>query len=54
MGKNNQLSQEVMIHAARSCDSSYDGKFWLAVKTTKIYCLPTYLHTLPGRVCDDE
>lgn len=37
----NGLSFETMLQAAQTCDSSYDGKFFLAVKTTKIYCLPS-------------
>ena len=41
MGKTNQLTFETMLEASRSCDASYDGKFWLGVRTTKIYCLPS-------------
>lgn len=41
MGKNNHLTYEIMVDAARTCNPSYDGKFWLGVKTTKIYCLPS-------------
>ncbi|MFW9779748.1 MAG: Ada metal-binding domain-containing protein [Candidatus Heimdallarchaeota archaeon] len=35
------MTFEDMIHIAKACDNSYDGKFWVAVKTTKIYCLPS-------------
>ncbi len=41
MGKSNQFTFETMVKAARTCDPSYDGKFWLGVQTTKIYCLPS-------------
>lgn len=37
----NDLSYETMLEAAQSCDATYDGEFFLAVKTTKIYCLPS-------------
>jgi AraC family transcriptional regulator of adaptative response/methylated-DNA-[protein]-cysteine methyltransferase len=37
----NKFTHEEMIEAVRSNDSSYDGKFYLGVKTTGIYCLPS-------------
>ncbi len=30
-----------MYDSAKNCDSSYDGKFFVAVKTTKIFCIPS-------------
>ena len=41
MKEREQFTFETMINAAKSNDSSYDGKFWLGVKSTKIYCLPS-------------
>lgn len=37
----NGLSYVTMLQAAQTCNFSYDGKFFLAVKTTKIFCLPS-------------
>lgn len=37
----NGLTFEDMVRIAKACDTSYDGKFWVAVKSTKIYCLPS-------------
>ncbi len=39
MGKTNRFTFETMLNAARANDASYDGKFWLGVSSTKIYCL---------------
>ncbi|MFW9856882.1 MAG: Ada metal-binding domain-containing protein [Candidatus Thorarchaeota archaeon] len=41
MKKVNGLAFEDMFRIAKACDGTYDGKFWVAVKTTKIYCLPS-------------
>ncbi|MHA1945023.1 MAG: Ada metal-binding domain-containing protein [Candidatus Hodarchaeales archaeon] len=41
MGKSNQFTFEIMLNAAKSNDAFYDGKFWLGVKSTNIYCLPS-------------
>lgn len=41
MGKSNQYTYEIMVNAAKSNDAFYDGKFWLGVKSTNIYCLPS-------------
>ena len=41
MEKINHFTFETMMNAARACDASYDGKFWLGVLSTKIYCLPS-------------
>src|SRR5690554_2589524 len=35
------FSKEVMSKARTIRDSSFDGKFYTGVKTTKIYCLPS-------------
>ncbi len=37
----NRLTRKEMIEAVRSNDSKYDGRFYLGVKTTGIYCLPS-------------
>jgi methylphosphotriester-DNA--protein-cysteine methyltransferase len=41
MENTNHFSFEIMLTAAKSNDASYDGKFWLGVKSTNIYCLPS-------------
>ena len=41
MGKTDRFTFETMLSAAKTCDASYDGKFWLGVLSTKIYCLPS-------------
>lgn len=41
MNKVKHFTFETMINAAKACDASYDGKFWLGVLSTKIYCLPS-------------
>ncbi len=42
-----KLSQQEMIEAMQNDDASYDGKFFVCVKTTKIYCLPSCKAKLP-------
>lgn len=39
--------QETMITAMKTNDSSYDGKFYVGVMSTKIYCLPSCKAKLP-------
>ena len=34
-------SFEEMYKIAKNCNSSFDGKFFVAVKTTKIFCIPS-------------
>jgi AraC family transcriptional regulator of adaptative response/methylated-DNA-[protein]-cysteine methyltransferase len=41
------LTREEMITAMQNDDASYDGKFFVCVKTTKIYCLPSCKAKLP-------
>ena len=36
-----------MLEAMRRCDAAYDGKFYVGVRTTKIYCLPSCRAKLP-------
>lgn len=36
-----KLPIEEMISAMRAADARYNGKFFICVKTTKIYCLPS-------------
>ncbi len=36
-----------MVHAMRTDDTRYDGKFFVCVKTTRIYCLPSCKAKLP-------
>jgi AraC family transcriptional regulator, regulatory protein of adaptative response / methylated-DNA-[protein]-cysteine methyltransferase len=42
-----KFTDEEMITAMREDDASYDGKFFVCVKTTKIYCLPSCKAKLP-------
>ncbi|MBX2990956.1 MAG: methylphosphotriester-DNA--protein-cysteine methyltransferase family protein [Bacteroidetes bacterium] len=42
-----KFTQEEMIAAMQNDDASYDGKFFVCVKTTKIYCLPSCKAKLP-------
>jgi len=35
------LTPEIMVTAMQTCDSSYDGKFYVGVHSTGIYCLPS-------------
>lgn len=41
------LHQDEMIAAMRRDDARYDGKFFVCVKTTGIYCLPSCKAKLP-------
>jgi AraC family transcriptional regulator of adaptative response/methylated-DNA-[protein]-cysteine methyltransferase len=41
MESKNHFTFQEMLTAARNNDTSCDGKFWIAVKTTRIYCLPS-------------
>ena len=36
-----KFTEEEMTRARLARDASYDGKFFVCVKTTKIYCLPS-------------
>lgn len=36
-----KLTTDVMIRAMQEDDARYNGKFFVCVKTTKIYCLPS-------------
>jgi AraC family transcriptional regulator of adaptative response/methylated-DNA-[protein]-cysteine methyltransferase len=42
-----KFTQEEMITAMQNDDANYDGKFFVCVKTTKIYCLPSCKAKLP-------
>lgn len=42
-----QLSKKEMINAMTSNDSSYDGKFYVGVLSTGIYCLPSFAAKIP-------
>jgi AraC family transcriptional regulator of adaptative response/methylated-DNA-[protein]-cysteine methyltransferase len=42
-----QLTREEMLRAFRMNDASYDGKFYIGVKTTGIFCLPSCRAKLP-------
>jgi methylphosphotriester-DNA--protein-cysteine methyltransferase len=42
-----KLNQKLMFEAFKNCDNSYDGKFYVCVKTTGIYCLPSCKARLP-------
>ncbi len=37
----NRLDYNEMFRAFTTSDANYDGKFYVAVKSTKIYCLPS-------------
>ncbi|MEN6670281.1 bifunctional transcriptional activator/DNA repair enzyme AdaA [Psychrobacter sp. B38] len=41
MENTNQFSQKTMWKAVVSCDETYDGHFFYAVKTTGIFCRPS-------------
>jgi AraC family transcriptional regulator of adaptative response/methylated-DNA-[protein]-cysteine methyltransferase len=43
----NKLSQQEMVRAMSSNDTSYDGKFYVGVHSTGIYCLPSCKAKLP-------
>ncbi|MDL1893258.1 methylphosphotriester-DNA--protein-cysteine methyltransferase family protein [Sphingobacteriales bacterium CHB3] len=42
-----KFTPEEMITAMQNDDTSYDGKFFVCVKTTSIYCLPSCKAKLP-------
>ncbi|MGG1572391.1 bifunctional transcriptional activator/DNA repair enzyme AdaA [Fictibacillus sp. NRS-1165] len=44
------LSFEEMWEKIMACDSSYDGLFYTAVKTTKIYCRPSCRSRKPKKI----
>jgi methylphosphotriester-DNA--protein-cysteine methyltransferase len=44
MGK---LNYQTMLKAFKECDKSFDGEFYVAVKSTGIYCLPSCKARLP-------
>jgi methylphosphotriester-DNA--protein-cysteine methyltransferase len=35
------IDSEEMVRAMRECDADYDGRFWVGVHSTGIYCLPS-------------
>ncbi|WP_078380643.1 bifunctional transcriptional activator/DNA repair enzyme AdaA [Sutcliffiella halmapala] len=45
-----KLSFEEMWEKIMACDSTYDGLFYTAVKTTKIYCRPSCRSRKPKKV----
>jgi len=42
-----KLNQKIMLQAFKECNTSYDGRFYVCVKTTGIYCLPSCKARLP-------
>ncbi|MDX9858020.1 MAG: Ada metal-binding domain-containing protein [candidate division Zixibacteria bacterium] len=42
-----QLSYETMVRAMRTNDRRYDGRFYVGVRSTGIYCLPSCPARLP-------
>ncbi|QTD41054.1 bifunctional transcriptional activator/DNA repair enzyme AdaA [Sporosarcina sp. Te-1] len=48
MTNQNYLSKEMMWKATASCDATYDGVFFYAVKTTGIYCRPSCKSRIPN------
>ena len=42
-----KLNHEIMLDAFKKCDATYDGRFFVCVKTTGIYCLPSCKARLP-------
>ena len=42
-----KLNYDIMFQAFKNCDSSFDGTFYVTVKTTGIYCLPSCKARLP-------
>lgn len=42
-----KLSRKIKIEAYRTCDAKFDGRFYVGVKTTGIYCLPSCKAKLP-------
>ena len=43
----NNLNYQTMLQAFKNSDSSFDGKFYVCVKSTGIYCLPSCKARLP-------
>jgi len=43
----NNLDYQAMLQAFKNSDSSFDGKFYVCVKSTGIYCLPSCRARLP-------
>lgn len=41
------MKREEQICAVKNRDKSYDGKFFVAVKSTKIVCLPSCYSRIP-------
>lgn len=50
MVANSNLSFEEMWEKIMACDRTYDGLFYTAVKTTKIYCRPSCRSRKPKKV----
>ncbi|WP_235883163.1 bifunctional transcriptional activator/DNA repair enzyme AdaA [Metabacillus sediminilitoris] len=50
LGANINLSFEEMWEKIIACDSKYDGLFFTAVKTTKIYCRPSCRSRKPKKI----
>lgn len=42
-----QLSHEKMVEAMTRNDAEYNGRFWVGVQSTRIYCLPSCKAKLP-------
>jgi AraC family transcriptional regulator of adaptative response/methylated-DNA-[protein]-cysteine methyltransferase len=42
-----KFDYKTMLKAFKDCDSSYNGKFYVCVKSTGIYCLPSCKARLP-------
>ena len=42
-----KLNYDIMFNAFKNCDASFDGKFYVTVKSTGIYCLPSCKARLP-------
>jgi len=42
-----KLNYSTMFEAFKKCDSSFDGKFYVTVRSTGIYCLPSCKARLP-------
>ncbi|WP_200416420.1 Ada metal-binding domain-containing protein [Virgibacillus salexigens] len=41
------LSKDMMWEATVTCDSTFDGRFYYAVKTTGIFCRPSCKSKIP-------
>lgn len=48
MKNQNRLSLDIMWKATISCDPTYDGVFFYAVKTTGIFCRPSCKSRIPN------